>query len=296
MATYLNAYTLLEKLWIQLDGYSSNITSYVQGVDTTGPYSNPQIMDGINAAQRFLYSTLFTRIPYEFEEETDIVGVASVYTLPADFGQLRFFKDSDGHQIYPIGTDQRRTTSAAGTDQLYYRKGNTLIRDKAATTETCTLTYYRKCRDMEQGRASAGAALSITLATATAKKIADYYNGLTLENITQDWVDTIDDYTAGRVATISETAVANDYYGTVSDLPEPFHFLLIPRAVFEITGNYPIVKEKPVISGIEFWNQQFLATLRAYAGPTLDTYPEDIWTSYGSGRQWNINPYNIPGH
>lgn len=295
MATYLNAYTLLEKLWIQLVGYSSNIASYVNGTDTTGPYSNPQIMDGINAAQRFLYSTLFTRIPYEFEEDVDIVGVNSVYTLPADFGQLRLFKDSDGHQIYPIRTDQRRTADGEGTDQHYYRKGNTLVRDKASVTETCTLTYYRKCRDMEQGKAAAGAALSITLAS-TAKKLVDFYNGLTLENITKDWVDTIDDYTAARVATISETAAADDFYGTVSDLPEPFHFLMIPRAVFEITGNYPIAKEKPQKTGMAIFNDDFMTTLRAYAGPTLDIYPEDIWTSYGSGRQWNINPYNIPGH
>ena len=111
MATYLNAYSLLEKLWIQLVGYNSNITAFVQGTDTTGSYSNPQIMDGINAAQRFLYSTLFTRIPYEFEEDVEITGVNSVYTLPADFGQLRFFKDSDGLQIFPIQTNQRRTTS-----------------------------------------------------------------------------------------------------------------------------------------------------------------------------------------
>jgi len=295
MATYLNAYTLLEKLWIQLVGYNSNITAYVQATDTTGPYSNAQIMDGINAAQRFLYNTLFTRIPYVFEEEIDLTGVASVYTLPADFGQLRFFKDSDGNQIHPIQTDQRRTTSGSGSDQRYYRKGNTLIIDKAGVTDVNTLIYYRKCRDIEQGKAAAGGELSITLAS-TAKSIADYYNGITIENITKIWVDTIDDYTAARVATISETAAADDYYGTVSDLPEPFHFLMTPRAVFEITGNYPIAKEKPQVSGVEFWNQQFLATLRAYAGPTLDTYPEDIWTSYGSGRQWNINPYNIPGH
>lgn len=295
MATYLNGYTLLEKLWIQLVGYNSNITAYAQATDTTGPYGNAQIMDGINAAQRFLYSALFTRIPYEFEEETTLTGVSSVYTLPADFGQLRYFKDSDGNQIHSISTDRRRTTSGSGSDNRYYRKGSTLVIDKAGITETCTLIYYRKCRDIEQGKASAGAATSITFAT-TAKKIVDYYNGLTLENITQDWVDTIDDYAITRVATISETAAADDYYGTVSDIPEPFHFLMIPRAVFEITGNYPIAKSKVNVSGVELFNQQFIGALRAYAGDTLDTYVEDIWCAYGGGGGGNRNPYNIPGH
>jgi len=294
MATYLNGYTLLEKLWVQLVGYNSNISSYLAGTDTTGPYSNDQIMDGINAAQRFLYSALFTRIPYEFEEEIDLTGVSSVYTLPADFGQLRLFRDSNGNQIHPIATNQRRTPNANGSANLYYRKGNTLVIDKAGVTEVCTLYYYRKCRDIHQGKASAGAATSITLAT-TAKKLVDYYNGLTLENITQDWVDTIDDYAVTRVATISETAAADDYYGTVSDIPEPFHFLMIPRAVFEITGNYPIAKVKPSVTGVELFNHQFIAALRAYAGEALDTYPENIWCAYAGGGG-NSNPFNLPGH
>jgi len=296
MATYLNGYTLLEKLWIQLVGYNSNITAYVQGTDTTGPYSNPQIMDGINAAQRFLYSTLFTRIPYEFEEETTLTGVASVYTLPADFGQLRLFKDSNGYPIHPISTEQRRTTSGSGSDQAYYRKGNTLVIDKSGVTEVNTLTYYRKCRDIEQGKALGGGSQYLEFA-ATAKLIDDYYNGLTIENITDDSVDTITDYTAtDRKATIeTEVGATDDYYGTVSDLPEPFHYLLIPRAVFEITANYPIAKEKSTVSGAEIFMQNFMATLRAYAGNSLDTYAEDIWTAYGRGGG-NSNPYNIPGH
>ncbi|MCK5612251.1 hypothetical protein KAR91_60830 [Candidatus Pacearchaeota archaeon] len=295
MATYLNGYTLLEKLWIQLVGYNSNIASYVNGTDTTGAYSNAQIMDGINEAQRFLYNTLMTRIPYEFEEEISLTGVASVYTLPANFGRLRFFKDVRGYQIHPIKTDQRRVADGSGSKQLYYRKGNTLVRDRAGIVENCTLIYYRKPRDIEQGKATGGGAASITFAT-SAKKITDYYNGLIIENITKDWIDTITDYTTGRVATIAETAATDDYYGTVSDIPEPFHFLIIPRAVFEVTGNYPIVKEKPNVSGVELFNQDFLATLRAYAGEALDEYVEDTWCDYDSGGIGYGYGGIIPGH
>lgn len=295
MATYLNGYALLEKLWIQLVGYNSNIATYIDGTDTTGPYSNQQIMDGINDAQRFLYSTLLTRIPYEFEEETELTGVNSVYTLPPDFGNLRFFKDSRGHQIHVIRPDQRRVVSGRGSDQLYYRKGNTLVIDQANISEVCTLIYHRKCRDIEQGKAAAGAAASITFAD-TAKLIADYYNGLMIENATQDWVDTILDYSTARVATITETAAADDFYGTISDLPEPFHFLLVPRAVYEITGDYPIVKEKPQQTGVAFFNDQVLATLRAYAGEALDTYAEDIWCDYGSGGIGYGYDGILPGH
>ena len=167
--------------------------------------------------------------------------------------------------------------------------------DRDGITEVCTLIYYRKPRDIEQGKASAGGAATITLAT-TAKKIVDYYNGLTIENITKDWIDTIDDYATTRIATISETAATNDYYGTVSDIPEPFHFLLIPRAVFEITGNYPIVKEKPDKPGVDLFTQDLLAALRAYAGSPLDSYVEDIWCDYNSGGGGYARDGLLPGH
>ena len=277
MSTYLNGYTLLEKVRILLNEYS---TAYVQATDTTGKYLNSQIMDGINAAQRYIYNVLFTRMPQLFEEEVALTGVSSVYTLPANFARLRLFKNADGHQIYPIGTINRKLTASAGSDRLYYRKGNTLVLDKPSLTDVCTLIYYRKPREIEQGMSSAGGALSVTLAT-TSKAIIDYYNGLVIENITDSTVDTITDYTAARVCTVSNTWAASKYYGTVSDIPEPFHYLMIPRAVFEITGNFPVVQEKPQTSGVELFNDQLIMALRAYMGEDLDTYPEDIWTNYG---------------
>jgi len=279
MSTYLNGYTLLEKVRILLNEYS---TAYCQATDTTGKYLNSQIMDGINAAQRYLYNVLFTRIPQVFEEEVALTGVSSVYTLPADFGKLVYFKNASGQQIFPIGTKNRRLTASAGSDRLYYRKNNTLVIDKPSLSDVCTLIYYRKPRELEQGVSSAGGALSVTLAT-TSKAIADYYNGLVIENVTDSTVDVITDYTAARVATVSNTWAASKYYGTVSDIPEMFHFLMIPRAVFEITGNYPITQEKPTKTGVELFNDQLIVALRAYTGDSLDTYPEDIWTNYSEG-------------
>lgn len=290
MATYLNCYTLLDKVRRLLNEYS---TAYTQGTDTTGKYSNEQIVDGINAARRYIYSLLIKRIPWEFEEETTITGVSSVYTLPADFGILRYFKDSDGYQIYPISHNQRRKTGQAGSDQRYYRRANTLVLDKASVTEVCTLIYYRKCRDLDQGVSTAGGALSLTLAT-TAKKTADYYNDMMIENVTDDWTDTISDYSAARVCTITQTGAVSKYYGIICDMPEPFHYLYPSRALFEITGNYPVVQEKPTVTGFELFNQNFIATLKAYAGETLDGYPEDVWCEYGysPGFSWDSR---IPG-
>lgn len=291
MPTYLNAYTLLSKVRIQLNEYSA---AYVAGTDTTGAYLNDQIMDGINTSQRFLYNFLLKRIPYEFKEEVSLTGVNSVYTLPADFGVLRYFKDSDGRQIYPVREEDRKSGSQTGSKLLYTRKGNTLVVDQDGVTDVCTLTYYRKARELDQGVSTAGGALSITLAT-SAKKIVDYYNGMMIENITDDWVDTISDYTTGRVATIgSQTGGTSKTYGIVSDLPEPFHFLLIPRAVFEITGNYPIVKQQPTKTGVQLFNENLAEALSAYAGQPQDEMVEDIWTDYGGASY--ISHSIIPGH
>lgn len=292
MATYLNCYTLLEKVRVLLNEYSA---AYVQGTDTTGKYNNAQIVDGINAARRYIYNLLLKRIPHEFEKETTLVGVNSVYTLPADFGVLRYFKDSDGCQIYKIGQNQRKVTGQTGSDQHYYRRAGTLILDKSGVTETCTLIYYKKCRELDQGVSTAGGALSLTLAS-TAKKIVDYYNDMMIENVTDDWTDTISDYSSARVCTIAQTGAASKYYGIICDMPEPFHYLYPSRAVFEITGNYPVVQEKPTQSGFELFNQNFVATLKAYAGEALDSYPEDIWCEYGYSLGSLSEVDRIPGH
>ncbi|MCK4252140.1 hypothetical protein KAX97_11880 [candidate division WOR-3 bacterium] len=285
--TYENCYSLLQDVRRDLDEYSDLL---VKGLDSSGRYKNSQIVTKINSAQRYIYNLLFPRIPEEFLESAPITGVDAVYDLPWDFGILKEFRDENGHKVHRIGVQHLKSDATTGSDSLYYKKGNTLVLDKDGVTETYTLWYYKKCRDLDQGKASDGGAASIALAT-TAKKIADYYNGMILENITQDWVDTIDDYTAARVATISETAVASDYYGLVSSLPEPFHALIAPRASLEIRAFSPERQERPTDTEFVMFNGQLLETLRAYAGNAQDITPENIWCNYG-GRGGGVN---IPG-
>jgi hypothetical protein len=266
MGTYLNCYDLVEHVRTIIGEQSEQ---HLKGRNTTGKYSNKQIVQGINNAQRFIYEMLFMRYPQYFFETDSLTGVDSVYTLPSDFGQLLYFKDEDGRQVFPMKEKHRHLTESTGYDRLYTQRNNTFVLDKSGITETYILFYYRKPRDLDFGKASAGAATSITLAT-SAKKLADYYNGMTIENITQDWVDTIDDYSAARVATISETAVANDYYGIVSDLPEMFHHLLIPRAVMNLTGLYSGAKAPPSESGSVIFNDDLRSTMAAFSNRGLD--------------------------
>lgn len=269
MATYRNCYNLVESVRRALNEYS---TAYMQGTDT-GHYDNVYIVEKINTAQRFIYNYLFKRLPEEFLEELDIVGVDSVYARPADYGKLVIFKTDTGLQVFPTTVDRLKRTNESGSDRHYYKKGGDLILDKSGITKTYTLFYYRKARDLDFGKSSAGEALALTLAT-SAKKIADYYNGMTIENVTDDWVDTISDYSDVRVATITtETGAADKYYGIVSDLPESFHDLIAPKAVLEIKGESVLSEEKPSAADIKNFRDNLRETLRAYAGPGLD---EDV--------------------
>jgi len=276
MSTYLNAREILKDLRYELNEYS---TARLNGTDTSGKFQNEFLIRKINQAQRFIYSKVFKRRPNDFLESVDLTGVNSVFTLPANFSVLVWFRDANGDKVHPIGVDRLKREDATGSARHYYRKGNTLVLDKDGITDTYTLWYLKKCRDLTTGMASAGAATSITLAT-TASKLVDFYNGVTLENETQDWVDTIDDYTTARVATISETAAANDYYGTVSELPEDFHYFIAPRAAMIINSGFPANTKTVSTAQVKLWEDEFIAALQAYCGAAEDVSIEEIITDF----------------
>ena len=276
MPTYENCYEILSDV---RHGINEHDSSYMDATDTTCAHTNDWLVKCINKAQRYLYNVLIRRIPGEFLEETDLTASSSVFTLPWNFGRLRYFKDDKGRQVHPIQSEDRRLTNESGSDNLYYRKGNTLVLDKAGLSSTYTLEYWKKPRDIHQGKASAGAATSITLQT-TAKLLADYYNGMIMENITAAWVDTIDDYTAALVATISETGTADDYYGIVSEIPEMFHTLISGKAVHIAKAESPISQEKPTAQAISLWVEELAEVLRSFAGSDLDVDPEELFIDY----------------
>jgi len=279
MSTYENCYEILGDVRKGLNEYSAGL---LQGTDTSGPHSNEYLVKQINKAQRYVYGILLRRIAEEFLQETNLTGVSSVYTLPWDFGRLLYFKDENGNQVFSVNPKRLKLVNETGSDRLYYRKGNTLVLDKDGVTETYTLLYYRKPRDLTQGKAAAGGGATITLAD-TAKLIADYYNGMTIENITQDWVDTMDDYTAARVATISETAAQDDYYGIVSDIPEMFHHLIAPKAAHFVKLESPVAQEKVTDRDLKEWYGLLIEALQAFAGSD-DEDVEDLFCDFDQSR------------
>lgn len=222
-----NAYEILSQVRLGLNEYS---TALVQGTDTTGAFQNTELMRHINNAQYFLWGALFGQFPEYFLTSASLVFTASVASLPSDCFKIKEIRDSDNYPINPINASQRHINSDTGSSHLYYRYGNTLRIDADSVTNTGTLWYYSRCRELDTGLTSAGGAASATLAT-TAKAIADYYNGMRIENVTDSTNDTITDYSAARVATVSNTWAASKYYGIISELPEIFQPLIASRAI-----------------------------------------------------------------
>lgn len=267
MATYHNAHTILSDV---REGINEHSTALLQATDTSGAYTNAFLMKQINRAQRFLYSWFMTRLPEAIHTYSDITGTSSGFALPADFGVLEVFLDENYKKCYEIKPEQGKLKDATGSDRLYYRKGDYLLLDKGTVTETYRLWYWKKARELDQGQATGDDTLA-----ATASAIADYYNGMSIESITAGESGAITDYTAARVITPTGIVDDDDYYGIVSDLPEPFHHLIAPRAIMYVKSTpqslYPVTPQE-----IKDFTEDLLFTFRAYAGQSQDMDIDDV--------------------
>lgn len=279
MGSYLNAYDLLAEVRKGINEYS---TAYVQGTDVTGAFDNADIIKKINDAQDFLYHALLIRKPDLFYKSVALTGVASVYTVPADFYRLLRVEDSSGLTLRQISLTDKKRPTESGSVRYFYQVGKTYVLDKLTATDVLTFYYISRCRKLDTGMASAGAATSITLAT-TARKEVSYYNGMLLENITKDWVDTISAYATTRVATITATAAASDYYGMISELPEDFHSLIGPKAILLMKDTHKALSP-PTETEIKNFNEAMTAAFQSFFGPEI---PDPKALSFPTGNYRN---------
>ena len=278
MSTYMNAYETLSQVRYGLNEHS---TAFVQGTDTTGAFKNDRIMKAVNDSQRLLHGIFFERFPELFLTSATLTVSSSVASLPSDFFKLKRLENSEGVKLKLINVDEKHKGSYSGEEYLYYRYGNSIKFDMDNYSDTPTLWYYTRCRDLDQGKeAGTAGAKTITLAS-TARAEADYYNGMKIEDVTADWTDTISDYTVARVCTIgAETSVDDDYYGLVSELPEFFHHLIAPKALIALKSS-PQSTIKPTKEDYLEYQDMLAYALQSYAG-TLngDVTMEDIFYSF----------------
>lgn len=286
MGTYHNAYDILSDMREGLNEYS---TALVQGTSTHGKFSNTYLVNKMNRAQRLLYARLLKRIPGEFLTDSAVSVASGVITLPWDFGVVRRLEDQNDFKVYPVDIDKRPVQGGQGSKSLYYRKGNYLYLTDDSVTDTYHLWYWRKPRELDVGKAGG----TTNQLASSAKAIADYYNGMVLENITTDAFATITDYTAARVVTGPSLTASTDYYGIVSDLPEMFHHLIAPLAIIIAKAEHPVSPEKPTKSEIEIWKSEFDDSVSAFGHMEGDVEPEELFTDFGGlGEGPGIN---IPG-
>ncbi|MFH2074946.1 MAG: hypothetical protein ABIJ57_06300, partial [Pseudomonadota bacterium] len=259
--TYYNCYKIVADVRRAIGDYS---VEKVQGKDLTGPYLNETIIKAINDGQKYLFDRIFIKKPHLFLTSTTIVGVASAYTLPSDCFQIKRFEDSGGLEIQEISVGARHAASETGSKYKYYRKGSALVLDKDSVTDTLTLWYYKRPRNITMGRVQTGGANSMTLAVGARAELS-YYLNMTIENVTADFSSTISVYTAARVATVAGTAGVADFYGLVSELPEDFHHL-IERKSSLILRSQPPSKIVPAPIDVDLFEKDLQATIDSYCG------------------------------
>lgn len=262
MPTYSgNCFEILSQVRYGLSEFS---TALVQGTDATGSFKNEDLIRQINNSQYYIWSTLFKQFPEYFLKSASISFSASVATLPSDCFKIKEISDSDGYPIFPIKVNERHIASASGSQWLYYRYGNTIRIDENSISDTGTIWYYGRCRELDTGSTSAGSAASATLAT-SAKAIADYYNSMLIENVTDSTVDTITDYSAARVCTVTNTWAASKYYGIVSDLPEIFQPLISEYAILQKKKD-PKVPLQITKADVTLFNEMLREAMNSFAG------------------------------
>jgi hypothetical protein len=276
MPIHKNCYELVREVRQGVNEYNDALAS---GDEVSGAYRNDFIIQQINAAVDQLYALIAPRRPDEFLTEVSLTPINSVITLPSDYGKLILLRDQDGRKVLPIAQDQRRYTAQTGSERQYYRKKNTLVLDRAGVTDPYTLIYKAKPRSIHMGSAPAGGALSITLNTKLASDVADFYNGMTIEDVTQETASTITDYTTARVATVSFNGVAGDAYALVPEIPEWAHGLISPKATI-MCKLHPISQEPPSKMELQQFQEQLISVFREFATPDEDVDWEEMFTSF----------------
>lgn len=280
MGRYLNAYQIASDV---REGVNEFSTAYLQGTDATGAFTNSKIQARINESVRFLWNLSFVRSPEDYLVSLAITPVNSLITLPANFMKLRRLEFTESKQkIHKMELDEK----AQGTGSKYrYRpyQRKYLQLDQSGVGDSVTAWYFKRPRDIHFGQAVSGSAASALKMAATAVYEDDYYNGMVVEDITAGFNSEITDYVGStKVATVTGTPSANDWYGLVPEIPEELHHLVAPKAIL-LLKNDPKSPIKPTPKDIADFNELLATTFSAYYGAsTEDRSMEDIFLDLSS--------------
>ena len=86
MSDYANAYELLSQVRYGINEHS---TALVQGTETSGKWSNAELLRHINDAQYFIWAIVFKQFPEYFLKMADVTFTDSVAVLPGDCFKIK---------------------------------------------------------------------------------------------------------------------------------------------------------------------------------------------------------------
>lgn len=208
---------------------------------TASHWSDLNLMRRLNVSQRKIAVRVAMTSGQWLLKSVSVTPVASVITLPADCSKPIYLEETSSGRVidWLSSVGYRRVSRAIGSDwdvgsREAYPLRNTIEVNIASYTTVCTLWYQVRVPDLQQGTAKAGAVTSLTLPDdRVTKRIADYYNGVSIEIISGTGtagLDTISDYTSTMIATVTGTYGVTTVFGTISMLPEELHPLIVADA------------------------------------------------------------------
>ena len=228
------------------------------GEDVASHWGNNDVLRKLNAAQRKVGS-LFMLTPGDWLiKSTTLTPVASVITLPSDCAKPVYMEETtSGYPITLKGNIRDRALTRIAGAVVYegsveaYMLKDTIVVNQDGYTTGVTLWYQQRIPDLHSGKAAAGSASTLQFELANEpKRVDDYYNNVTLEVVDGTGtgiISTISDYTGSTyTATITGTPAAADNYGTVSELPEESHDLIVLEASLMLLAK-PSSSLEPVI-------------------------------------------------
>jgi len=213
------------------------------GEDAAAHWGDNDVLRKLNAAQRKV-GNLFILSPGDWlVKSANLTPVDSIITLPSDCAKPVYMEEeSTGYAITLSGNIRDRSLSRVAGPILYdgaveaYMLKDTIEVNYASYTTEVTLWYQQRIPDLHAGACGSNSAATILefQLTNEPKRVDDYYNGVSVEVVDGTGtgiVEDISDYIGSTYrATIEGTVASGDNYGTVSELPEEAHDLIVLEA------------------------------------------------------------------
>jgi hypothetical protein len=177
--------------------------------------------------------------------------------LPSDCVRPAYVEEVSSGRTVPIRGSVRGR--AIGRDTEAYLIGNYLEINETTYTNACYIWYQQRIKDLHAGicGTGTGAAAVVFEAAHWPSGEDDYYNDIVVQvrdasdhvlNVNQ----AISDYTGATftavIASPAVTPASGDFYGTVSELPEELHGLIVLRATVKALAKPSSTFEKELFA------------------------------------------------